>query len=53
VALADAVGALLADPAERHRLGQAGQQRAREQFSIERTAVNIAQILQKTVGSQR
>lgn len=52
-ALADAVGALLANPAERQRLGQAGQQRAREQFSIEATAVHIAHILQKTVGGSR
>ena len=52
VALADAVGVLLADPAERQRLGLAGQRRAREQFSIEETAVHIAKILQKTVEGQ-
>ncbi|MBK8901874.1 MAG: glycosyltransferase family 4 protein [Anaerolineaceae bacterium] len=51
-ALANSVSELLADPAERQRLGQAGQQRAREQFSIWETAVNVAQILQKAVGGQ-
>lgn len=53
VALADAVGALLADPVERHRLGQAGQQRVTAHFSIEQTAVHIGHILQKTVGGAR
>lgn len=52
-ALAHAVNTLLADPAARQRLGQAGQQRAREQFSIAETAVRISQILQKTVGGPR
>ncbi|MCB8979673.1 MAG: glycosyltransferase family 4 protein [Ardenticatenaceae bacterium] len=49
-ALANAVSQLLTDPTARQRLGQAGQCRAMEQFSIDETAVRIAQILQKTVG---
>jgi glycosyltransferase involved in cell wall biosynthesis len=41
-ALADAIGALLADPERRRRLGAAGRERVTAEFSTERTTAQLA-----------
>lgn len=50
--LVQAVTELLHDPDQRQQLGIAGQQRARNQFSIQQTAVHVSALLQKTLAGR-
>ncbi|MGH7506863.1 MAG: glycosyltransferase, partial [Longimicrobiales bacterium] len=51
--LADALGALLRDREGRQRLGSAGRARVREQFSAERTAQRVDDILSRVLAGRR
>ena len=45
-ALAEAIVALLRDPALRHRLGAAGRERVVEEFSVDRMVARILDVYQ-------
>jgi rhamnosyl/mannosyltransferase len=49
-ALADAINRLLADPNLRHRMGNAGQERARRELSVETMVDNIVQMYRDVAG---
>lgn len=49
-ALAQAVTTLLQNRKQRQQMGQAGQRRVQERFTIQQTAVHISAILQKTLA---
>jgi rhamnosyl/mannosyltransferase len=49
-ALADAINLLLADPDLRHRMGNAGQERARRELSVETMVDNIVQMYRDVAG---
>jgi glycosyltransferase involved in cell wall biosynthesis len=49
-ALAAALARLIADPAERRRLGQAGQQRIRADFDMKGGIDTLARLLSRTGG---
>lgn len=51
-ALADAIAALLADPALRARMGQAGRVRAVEEFSVESVVDATLRLYQEILGSR-
>lgn len=52
-ALAEAIVALVRDPAMRHRYGEAGRRRVREQFSPERQTASIESVLAEVAGRRR
>lgn len=51
-ALAEAILALLSDPARRAEMGQAGRQRARTEFSRERYGARLAEIYRQVLAKQ-
>ncbi len=51
-ALATALASLLADPDKRRQMGQAGQQRARNEFTIAKTTARIEAIYQEVIGNE-
>jgi glycosyltransferase involved in cell wall biosynthesis len=51
VALAEAIGSLLADPERAARLGEAGRARARDEFSVERMAVGTLAVYARATDS--
>jgi glycosyltransferase involved in cell wall biosynthesis len=53
IALAGALRALIADPALRRTLGEAGRRRARELFSTERMVANVLQIYDEVLAATR
>jgi glycosyltransferase involved in cell wall biosynthesis len=52
-ALAEAIGALLADPERRHRMGVAGRRRALELFDWDRTAEQLEQVYREIGAGAR
>jgi len=52
-ALADAIGALLDDPARQKQLGAAGRQRIHDKFLWSRTAQNVTQVYLKAIDANR
>lgn len=51
-ALADAIGALLANPSRAAQLGEAGQRRVQEMFSIERSIHEVEGLYERLAGVQ-
>lgn len=52
-ALAEAILALVRDPAKRRRYGEAGRRRVRERFSLERQAASIESVFAEVAGRSR
>jgi glycosyltransferase involved in cell wall biosynthesis len=52
-ALAEAILALVRDPAKRRRYGEAGRRRVRERFSMERQAASIESVFAEVAGQSR
>ena len=53
VALAEAIGMLLADPARAARMGQAGRERVRREFTLQSMIARTATVYRTAAGSRR